>query len=340
MFIDFLKKFKSSKAWYISLQLLIKPVYDMIWLNLINFHGRMLYLLWFFSDNKKVQFDNDKQIFYDKKIEDLSHKIFNNLHESKINKIIQNLKNYSTESENLTNTKKKKFKEDITNYIDFDLKKIIFEFCLSKKIISIVSSYLGVMPILNNISVYINIPNDAKDIRGSMNWHRDDFGYKSMDIFIPISEINDDNGPLYCVKEKEKLGRFIHYSNEINNPVKGDRGKIKEEHFKFHSQDKENILKLSGSKGQALFIDSFNSYHKGGHCIKNFRIMLRITYSTVDTYLTNENYHYEIINEIKKKDLNEGIFNQYILGKNSWIFKKFKIHKFLVKSYRFLSFKC
>ena len=40
----------------------------MIWLNLINFHGRMLYLLWFFSDNKKVQFDNDKQIFYDKKI--------------------------------------------------------------------------------------------------------------------------------------------------------------------------------------------------------------------------------------------------------------------------------
>ncbi len=339
MFIDSLKKFKSSKAWYIILKLLIKPVYDMIWLNLINFHGRILYLLWFFLDNKKVQFDNDKQILYDEKIKDLSQKIFNNLDESKVNKIIQNLKNYSTKSENLTNTDKKKFKEDITNYIDFDLRKIIFDFCLSRKIISIVSSYLGVMPILNNVSVYINIPNDIKDIRGSMNWHRDDFGYKSMDIFIPISEINDENGPLYCVKEKEKLGRFIHYNNEINNPVRGDRGKIKEEHFKFHSQDKENILKLSGSKGKALFIDSFNSYHKGGHCIKNYRIMLRITYSTVDTYLTNENYHYEIINEIKK-DSNKGIFNKYILEKNSWIFKKFKIHKFLVKSYRFLSFKC
>ena len=131
----------------------------------------------------------------------------------------------------------------------------------------------------------------------------------------------------------------MYYSNEINNPVKGDRGKIKDDHFKFHSQDKENILKLSGSKGKALFIDSFNSYHKGGHCIKNFRIMLRITYSTIDTYLTNENYHYEIINEIKK-DLNKGMYNKYILEKNSWIFKKFKIHKFLVKSYRFLSFKC
>ena len=77
--------------------------------------------------------------------------------------------------------------KQIKNNIDLDLKKIIFEFCLSKKIISIVSSYLGVMPILNNISVYINIPNDVKDIRGSMNWHRDDFGYRSMDLFIPIT---------------------------------------------------------------------------------------------------------------------------------------------------------
>ena len=166
MFINSLKKFKSSKAWYIFLRLLIKPVYDVIWLNLINFHGRILYLLWFFSGNKKIKFDNDKQIFYDEKIEDLSQKIFNNLDENKLNKIIQNLKNCSTKSENLTNTEKKKFKEDITNYIDLDLKKIIFEFCLSKKIISIVSSYLGVMPILNNISVYINIPNDVKDIIG------------------------------------------------------------------------------------------------------------------------------------------------------------------------------
>ena len=59
------------------------------------------YICYGFSDNKKVQFDNDKQIFYDEKIEELSQKIFNNLNEDKINKIIQNLKNYSTKSENL-----------------------------------------------------------------------------------------------------------------------------------------------------------------------------------------------------------------------------------------------
>ena len=74
--------------------------------------------------------------------------------------------------------------------------------------------------------------------------------------------------------------------------------------------------------------------------MKNFRLMLRITYSTVDTYLTNENYYSDIIKEIKISH-NKDIFKKYILEKNSvWIIKKFKVYKFLVRSYRFLSFKC
>ena len=67
--------------------------------------------------------------------------------------------------------------------------------------------------------------------------------------------------------------------------------------------------------------------------------MLRITYSTVDTYLTNENYYSDIIDEIKINHSKDA-FQKYILEKNSWLIKKFKIYKFLVRSYRFLSFKC
>ena len=338
MLINLLKKFKSSNIWYNILKFFIKPIYDIVWLNFINFHGRILYFIWFMSDNKKVLFDNDKIFFSDQELDILSKKIFDDLSEEKINKIVHYLKNNNEVSENLTNSEEKKFKEDITSSIDVNLRKEVFKFCLSKKIISIVSSYLGVMPILNNVSLYINIPKDSKDIRGSMNWHRDDFGYKSLDLFVPISDINEDNGPFYCVREKETLGRFINYSNEINNPARGNRGKIEEKYFKFDSEDRDKVLKLSGEKGKALFIDSFNSYHKGGHCLKNFRLMLRITYSTVDTYLTNENYYDDVINDIKnysKKD----IFTNYILKKKSWFIKRFKLYKFLVLSYRFLSFK-
>ena len=194
------------------------------------------------------------------------------------------------------------------------------------------------MPILNNISVYINIPKDVQDIRGSMNWHRDDFGYKSMDIFVPISDIDDDNGPFYFVKEKEELGRFINYKKEITDPLKGNRGKIKDEHFKFDIHDENKVSKLSGKKGKALFIDSFNSYHKGGHCLKKHRLMLRVTYSTVDTYLTNENYYEKILDEINKS-VSKDYFTKFILEKKSNLIKKFKIYKKLVKFYRFLAYK-
>lgn len=337
--INLLKKFKTSKIWYFILKFSIKPIYDFIWLNFINFHGRILYFIWFMSDNKKALFNNDKLFFSSQELDTLSKKIFDDLDKKKIDEIIHHLKNNNEISENLTNSEEKKFKEDITFSIDANLREEIFKFCLSKKIISIVASYLGVMPILNNISLYINIPNDVENIRGSMNWHRDDFGYKSLDLFVPISDIDEDNGPFYCVKEREQLGRFISYSNEINTPVRGDRGKIEEKYFKFNSGDSNKVIKLSGGKGKALFIDSFNSYHKGGHCLKKFRLMLRITYSTVDTYLTNENYYSNIINEIKINH-SKGIFKKYILEKNSWLIKKFKVYKFLVRSYRFLSFKC
>ena len=104
------------------------------------------------SDNKKVPFDNDKLLFAIKELDTLSKKIFDDL-DKKIDKIIYHLQNYNESSENLTNSEEKKFKKDITSSIDPDLRQKIFDFCLSKRIISIVSSYLGVMPILNNVSL-------------------------------------------------------------------------------------------------------------------------------------------------------------------------------------------
>ena len=338
MLINFLKKVKSTWVWYYLIKYFIKPLYNFIWTNFINIHGRGLFFLWFLKGNKKTLFNNDKFLLEDNEIELLAKKILNDFNDIKLSAIIHSLNNNKEKSDNITNSEENKFKEDITNYIEEDTQKLLYEFSLSKKIISIVSSYLKVLPILNNISIYINIPKKNKDIRGSMNWHRDDFGYKSMDIFIPITDIDDQNGPFYCVKKKESLGRFINYGNEVSKPLKGNRGKIKDEHFKFDSKNENEVLKFHGKKGKALFIDSFNCYHRGGHCLKNYRIMLRITYSTVDSYLTNEEYNKDNIDNFIKFS-KKNIFYNFILNKKSKIIFKFKIYKFLVKFYRFLSFR-
>ncbi len=335
---NFLKKIKTYKIWYFIVRFIIKPIYDFIWLNIINFHGRILYFMWVIPRKKKFNFKNDKYLYENQNLEILVNKIKNDLNYNKISKVISDLQNYKDKSDNLTNSEKKKFKEEIINLLELNTKKETYEFCLSDDIITIVSSYLGLLPILNNITIYINIPKDAEDIRGSMHWHRDDFGYKSLDLFVPITDVDDNNGPFYYVREKEKLGRFINYKNEIKDPVRGDRGKIEEKNFKFSSDDKEHINKFSGKAGNGLFIDSFNNYHKGGHCKKNYRIMLRITYSTVDTHITSEDYYAKSLIDIRK-DFNTSKFRNFILNKKSKLISKLKIYKFLTKFYRFLSFR-
>lgn len=337
--IILLKKVKETLFWYFIIKFMIKPFYDFIWLNIINIKGRILYFLWF-SKNKKSELfkNNDKLISEEfKDVEKIVSKINEILSPNTISEAVRRIESNNL-SENFSNSGENTYKIEINYTLNDDIKKIITNFCLSDKIISIVASYLGVFPILNNISLYLNIPRKQEDQRGSMNWHRDDFGYRSMDLFIPITDINERNGPLYIVKKKETLGRFINYQKEIKNALPGNRGKILDKDFKILSDNKKEVLTLEGKKGKVLFIDSFNAYHKGGHCLEDNRIMLRITYSTIDTYITNEELYKNNIDEIKKF-AEKNKFIDFMLNQKSKFIMKLKIYKFLLKFYRFLSFK-
>ena len=52
--IKLLKKIKKTLFWYFVIKYIIKPIYDFVWLNVINIHGRILYFSWF-SKNKKSE---------------------------------------------------------------------------------------------------------------------------------------------------------------------------------------------------------------------------------------------------------------------------------------------
>ena len=56
------------------------------------------------------------------------------------------------------------------------------EFATSDLIIKSVVNYLGVYPILRGIYVNLNFPT-GNEQTSSQLWHRDDFGYKNLDLF-------------------------------------------------------------------------------------------------------------------------------------------------------------
>ena len=63
--INFLIKFKKLKFYRLFLLYIVKPVYDILWEYIINFKGKIYYLLWV---SKKREFldleNNDKKLIF------------------------------------------------------------------------------------------------------------------------------------------------------------------------------------------------------------------------------------------------------------------------------------
>ena len=146
--------------------------------------------------------------------------------------------------------------------------------------ISTAANYLKVFPILSKVALTYHIPEIMINKEDFMMFHKDEFGYKSMDIFIAINDIDNNTGPLKAVTTKyDSLGPFAKIFNSNESIIRGNRGKIKNEIIE---QKKISEVSIEGKGGTAILIDSFKCYHSGGHCKLKPRILLRILYSTID----------------------------------------------------------
>ena len=340
--INLLKKIKTYRLWAFFVYMFFIPIYGLIWKNIINFHGRILYFSWFF--NKKRNFfdlkNNDKLIIdNDKDLKAFANKISEECTSILLNESKELIISSNTQKKNFSESGNNNYKNSIMSNLSEELKDEIFKFATSEKMISTAAKYLGVFPVLAKMTVYHNIPRPGSDVRGAMNWHKDDFGFKSLDLFLNITDIDENNGPLYALKRKEKLGVFSRSHNEIKNAMPGEQGKISINSFE-HNIASDDIIALKGPKGIGLFIDSFTAYHRGGHCKTKDRVMLRFSYQTPDSVrLTKQEdncfYYYK---KIKKKDI-ENKFVHYLLFKRSNLDKRVGINKLFLKIYRLLSYR-
>ena len=64
--------------------------------------------------------------------------------------------------------------------------------------------------------VYLNIPRENSKERSSMHWHKDEFGYKSVDLFMSLCKIDDNNGPFYYSVDPNDTGVFYKVKKKNN----------------------------------------------------------------------------------------------------------------------------
>ena len=337
--IRILKKIKQYRIYKYSFLLVFSTFYEIFWQYIINFKSKILYF-YFKTTNFKQNYFNlsNTPLFIvsdDSDYKKIAFEINNELTNEKIEKAKNEFKLKFDSSKDI-----KDYSINLTNYISDDLMKKIINFSTNVKNIKTASEYLKVLPYLAKVKLYMNIPLKNKTPKASMLWHRDDFGYKSLDLFLAIRKVDNLNGPLHYVNKNSLNKIFLQVPDEKKEKIIGERNKHSLEHFdKFIK--KENTTTFVGNSGDGLWIDSFRVYHRGGHCIENERYMLRLSYQTSDNTRSNsldDNcYYYD--KSIRKVNIKKILEKHYFFGHKSSFISKLNLANKLIFLYRLVAIK-
>lgn len=134
---------------------------------------------------------------------------------------------------------------------------------------------------------------------------------------------------------------FFRSSSEINSNFIGERGKILDKDFNYLLDNSEkSIITLKGESGTALLIDFIRNYHKGGYCLKNYRITLRLNYLTSDSFFKINSLREKRANWLKLINLDEiSFFKRYLLRDRFRFFETKFYEKCMSKLNHMLSIK-
>ena len=343
-----MKKIKNTLIYLFFLRYFFIPIYSFIWEYIINLIAKIYKIIFCIkkSQTEYIKFNqNSKKLVKDDvRLKLLAKKINDQLQPEFIEEKINFIKSdkYKKEKESGVNQAQaiRPYLLDIWDYVSEDLKKEIIEFATSDFMVKTACNYLGVFPILTQIEINLNIPS-GNEPRSAQLWHRDDLGYKSFNLFLALSKVDESNGPFITLKKKDPLNIFYRVKKEINSGLTGERGKILDKDFNYlidSNKNNSNLLKLEGDPGTGLFIDTFRNYHKGGHCKIKHRLILRFLYLTPDS-LHNFEKEETMRRNNKKYLISKDFFRNYLFRDRDKIISKFKIHERLFKFYHMVSIK-
>jgi len=339
---NILKKIKKTFFWKITIEYFFYPIIYFFWSYILNFEAKILYLFW--SLKKKKHYDlkkNDKKLICENPVfQNLARKILDesttHTEESK-KEILSKEYQEILSSQNIARAEKP-YQKSLYNKLSQNMKNEIIDLATSDIMITTAARHMKIFPILTRVDVGHIIPRENTNPRAAMLWHKDNFGFKSLDFFMIITNVDENNGPLICLKEKIKAGVLKSFVSKKFRT--GERGKVDLDEFNKVFEN-HKTTELKGLSGNGLFIDSFSAYHRGGYCKSKERIMLRFCYQSVDaicdqSFYSKKNF-FEFNNEIKKdKDMN--IFHRYFYFKKPSQFTRL-IAASLVKFYNLIEYK-
>lgn len=156
-----------------------------------------------------------------------------------------------------------------------DLENPLMALPLEPRVLAIVNSYFGMLSRLKSLELWINLPVDpASPVAGSQTWHRDYEDRQLLKIFVYLTDVTADAGPLSFVRTSHSIGALGDLF-----PRRPPRGVVPPAGAVESAVPVELVTTCTVPAGTIVFCDT-SGLHKGGRCERLERRVFTATFGT------------------------------------------------------------
>jgi hypothetical protein len=148
----------------------------------------------------------------------------------------------------------------------------LLRLALDRKLLEIISLYLGMFPRLHAIGAWLNFPTED-EAKESQLWHRDGDDLQLMKVFIYLNDVDEACGPFSYVPETQPFGAKAAAAPKRESP-----GRVTDRAMNAVIP-RQAWLACTGPKHTMILADT-RGYHRGGKPMNGNRILITFTYTS------------------------------------------------------------
>ncbi len=192
------------------------------------------------------------------------------------------LKAYSMEKKQPTDNKKS-FLIPLLDQTTLPLASPLMQFALSREMVSLVSAYLGSLPILTYLNIWCSPVSVSTNKKSSQLWHLDHESLAQIKVFVYLRDVGEESGPTTIFSKADS--RIIQ--EKIKYHLAGD-----EKHFDCDLAGFTKIP-LLGKRGDMVLIDTGACIHRGAADVLEERSLFTIQYLPICAFSKNKFFNFK-----------------------------------------------
>ena len=151
----------------------------------------------------------------------------------------------------------------------------LLEFALSEPLIHTVTDYLGTVPRLHDINLWLSPTVDQ--LRSSHYYHLDKPEVRFIGAFLNVFDVGPDGGPL-TILPADISATVERRTNYYHRYILGTDTRIHDTEMANHIGEDDEIV-CTGNSGDVNVLDASRCFHYGSRCRNDARVVLQIRYA-------------------------------------------------------------